>query len=124
MEEEIKEEFVRSGFSLDDEQEIPKKCLTFCINYKLTPSDLVSSWEVYYLNRQLNEPTVQNAQMDGFLLYLENELKEAVIKEESHLHVYSSNDVDKILSNEDEDIKDWDSWHSDRQVRKPPSRAS
>ena len=25
--------------------------LTFCINYKLSPSDLVSSWEVYYLNR-------------------------------------------------------------------------
>jgi len=36
---------------------IPKSCcfsflgLTFCINYNLTPSDLVSSWEVYYLNR-------------------------------------------------------------------------
>lgn len=32
--------------------------------------------------------------MDGFLLHLQNEQKEAVIKEEPHLHIYSSNDVD------------------------------
>lgn len=25
--------------------------VAFCINYKLKPSDIVSSWEVYYLNR-------------------------------------------------------------------------
>lgn len=25
--------------------------LSFCINYKLSPSDLVSSWEIYHLNR-------------------------------------------------------------------------
>lgn len=25
--------------------------LTFCVNYNLKPSDIVSSWEVYYLNR-------------------------------------------------------------------------
>lgn len=25
--------------------------LTYCINFTLTPSDLVSYWEVYYLNR-------------------------------------------------------------------------
>ncbi|KAF8378143.1 hypothetical protein HHK36_029480 [Tetracentron sinense] len=94
MEEEIKAEFERNGFSLDEEEETLKKCLAFCINYKLGPSDLVSSWEVYFLNRQLNESTVQNAQMDGFLLHLQNEQKEAVIKEETHLHIYSSNDVD------------------------------
>lgn len=44
--------------------------------------------------RQLNKSTVQNAEMDGFLLYLQNEVKEAVIKEEPNLHVYSSKDVD------------------------------
>ncbi|XP_022734880.1 DNA polymerase alpha subunit B-like isoform X2 [Durio zibethinus] len=54
MEEEIKAEFLKIGFTLDDEEEILKKCLTFCQNYSLEPSDLVSSWEVYYLNRILD----------------------------------------------------------------------
>lgn len=81
MEEEIKAEFNKIGFALEDEEEILKKCkilsfvlliwvpiakdeytdaaiynpvdlgLAFCINYNLMPSDIVSSWEVYYLNR-------------------------------------------------------------------------
>lgn len=110
MEEEIKAKFNESGFTIDEagEEEILHKCLTFCINYKLGPSDLVSSWEVYYLNRQLNESTVQNAEMDGFLLHLQNEVKEAVIKEEPNLHVYSSKDVEMILNNEDEYSKEDD----------------
>ncbi|KAF7839819.1 DNA polymerase alpha subunit B [Senna tora] len=114
MEEEIKAEFRKSGFGFDDEEEILKKCLPFCINYSLKPSDLVSSWEVYYLNRQLNEPTVQSAEMDGFLLHLQNEQKEAVIKEEIDLHIYSSRDVEipalaieiGILNNDDDVSKD------------------
>lgn len=86
MEDEIKAEFIKSDFTLEEEEEILKKCkilclcfsllkyqmpsliaeqwninvtifdrlgLTFCINYKLTPSDLVSSWEIYYLNRSI-----------------------------------------------------------------------
>lgn len=106
MEEEIKAEFNKSGFSLIEEEDILKKCLTFCINYNLDPSDLVSSWEVYFINRQQNEPTVHDAQMDGFLLHLQNEQKEAFIKDESHLHVYSSNDVDMILNEQLEDVKD------------------
>lgn len=44
--------------------------------------------------RQLHESTVQNAEMEGFLLHLQNERKEAVIKEETGLHVYSSKDVE------------------------------
>ncbi|XP_057949506.1 uncharacterized protein LOC131144703 [Malania oleifera] len=106
MEAEIKAEFEKSGFSIEDEEQVLKKCLTLCINYKLEPSDLVSSWEVYYLNRQIGESTVQNAEMDGFLLHLQNEQKEAVIKEETHLHFYSNNDVDMILSGEHEDTKE------------------
>ena len=80
MDDEIGEEFKRSGFMFDEEEEILKKCkhkfsflfvlspllgttdaqrflhlfalgVTFCINYSLKPSDIVSSWEVYYLNR-------------------------------------------------------------------------
>ncbi|TKY47740.1 DNA polymerase alpha subunit B [Spatholobus suberectus] len=107
MEEEIKSEFKRSGFDLEDEEEVLSKCVPFCINYSLNPSDLVSSWEVYYLNRQLNEPTVQNAEIDGFLLHLQNQKKEDVIKEqeEAGLHTYSIGDVEMILNNDD-DTKD------------------
>ncbi|GMP82492.1 hypothetical protein CsSME_00036768 [Camellia sinensis var. sinensis] len=104
MEEEIKAEFKKNGFNLDEEEEILKKCLTFCIQYKLSPADLVSSWDVYSLNRQL-ELTVQNAHMDAFLLQLQNEQKEAIIKKESGLHLYS-NDVAMLLSDEHEDTKE------------------
>ncbi|KAL5827008.1 hypothetical protein ACOSQ3_018853 [Xanthoceras sorbifolium] len=100
MEDEIKAEFNKSGFTIVDE-EVLKKCLTFCINYDLKPSDLVSSWEVYYLNRQLDESTVEDSEMDGFLLHLQNEQKEAVITEEPGLHIYSSKDVDMILNDEE-----------------------
>ncbi|GLU06162.1 hypothetical protein SLE2022_232160 [Rubroshorea leprosula] len=103
MEEEIKEEFLRNGFTLDEEEAILKKCLTFCINYKLKPSDLVSSWEVYYLNRQLDDTVLRNAEMDGFLMHLQNEQKEMIVKDEPGLHVYSSKDVEMILNYEDED---------------------
>uniref|UniRef100_A0A2P2JYW4 DNA polymerase alpha subunit B n=1 Tax=Rhizophora mucronata TaxID=61149 RepID=A0A2P2JYW4_RHIMU len=106
MEQEIKTEFNRSGFAIEDEEEILKKCLTFCINYKLKPSDLVSSWEVYYLNRLLGESVVQNGEMEGFLLHLQNEQREAVLKEELNLHVYSSKDVDMILNYEEDDSKE------------------
>lgn len=49
---------------------------------------------VFVINRQLNEPIVQSAEMDGFLLHLQNEQKEAVIKEETDIHMYSSRDVE------------------------------
>ncbi|XP_037497770.1 DNA polymerase alpha subunit B isoform X2 [Jatropha curcas] len=117
MEEDIKSEFNKSGFTLDDEEEILKKCLTFCINYNLKPSDLVSSWEVYYLNRQLDESTVQNAEMDGFLMHLQNEQQEAVIKEEPNLHIYSSKDVDMILNGEEEDLKEVPSTPTDKSLQ-------
>lgn len=106
MEGEIKAEFEKGGFSIEDEGQVLTKCLTFCINYKLKPSDLVSSWVVYYLNRQLGKSTVQHAEMEGFLLHLQNEQKAAVIKEEPHLHVYSSNDIDILLSEEHEDTEE------------------
>ncbi|KAE9454212.1 hypothetical protein C3L33_13899, partial [Rhododendron williamsianum] len=86
MEEEIKAEFIKNGFTLHEEQEILQKCLTFCIQYKLSPSNLL-------------ELTVKNAHMDAFLLQLQDEQKEAIIKNESGLHFYS-NDLDMY------------SWHS------------
>ncbi|KAL8150091.1 hypothetical protein V2J09_019899 [Rumex salicifolius] len=105
MEEEIRTEFKRSGFAIEN-QEVLNKCLTFCINYALSPSDLVSSWEAYYLSRQLNGPTVQDAEMDGFLLHLQSEQRDAIIKEEPYLHLYSSHDVDMILSDGQEDLRE------------------
>lgn len=104
MKEEIKSEFKKARFDFEEEEEILSKCLTFCVNYSLTPSDLVSSWEAYYLNRQLDEPIVQNAEMEGFLLHLQNNVKEDIIKEETGLHLYSIGDVEMILN--DDDTKD------------------
>ncbi|XP_054806485.1 uncharacterized protein LOC129309119 isoform X2 [Prosopis cineraria] len=101
IEEEINAEFRRSGFDLEDEEEILNKCLPFCINYSLKPSDLISSWEVYYLNRQLDGSTVQSAEIDGFLVHLQNEQKEAIIKEKTDIHIYSSRDVEMILNDDD-----------------------
>ncbi|KAL5552508.1 hypothetical protein UlMin_039909 [Ulmus minor] len=106
MEEEIKAGFNNSGFHIEDEEAVLQKCHTFCVNYNLKPSDIVSSWEVYYLNRLLDESTVKDSEMDGFLLYLQNELKEEIIKEEPGLHIYSSNDVDMILNDEDKDANE------------------
>lgn len=106
MESEIKAEFEKSGFSIDqeDQNQILQQCVTFCINFKLSPADLVSSWEIYYLNRQLSRLMVESSHMDTFLLYLQNDLKERIIKEEAQLHVYSSNDVDMLLNEENTDI--------------------
>ncbi|CAI0425714.1 unnamed protein product [Linum tenue] len=106
MEGEIKAEFEKNGFILDNEEEILNKCLTFCINYKLTPSDLVSSWDIYSLNRKLKDLVVQNVEMEGFLSHLQNEQKEAVVKQEADLHFYSSKDVDMILTDDEENLKD------------------
>lgn len=45
-------------------------------------------------DRQLDESTVRCAEMNGFILHLQNEVKEAVTKDEPDLHVYSIKDVD------------------------------
>ncbi|KAL7093886.1 hypothetical protein ACP275_11G067200 [Erythranthe tilingii] len=95
MEEEIKAEFTRNGFNFDDEEEILQKCLTFCIQYKLSASDLVSSWDIYSLNRGL-EFTVRSSHMGAFLEQLQREQVDKVKQKDSGLHLYS-NDVAMIL---------------------------
>ncbi|KAL3835659.1 hypothetical protein ACJIZ3_010395 [Penstemon smallii] len=96
MEEEIKAEFIKYGFSFDDEEEILQKCLTFCIQYKLSASDIVSSWDVYSLNRGL-EFTVRSSHMVAFLEQLQSEQLSKVREKETGLHLYS-NDVAMILN--------------------------
>ncbi|PIN00093.1 DNA polymerase alpha-primase complex, polymerase-associated subunit B [Handroanthus impetiginosus] len=103
MEEEIKAEFTKCGYNFDDEEEILQKCLTFCIQYKLSAADIVSSWEVYSLNRGL-ESTVQSSHMGAFLEQLQNEQRDKVREKESGLHLYS-NDVAMILNGNYEDIE-------------------
>jgi DNA polymerase alpha subunit B len=105
--EEIKNEFKRSGFILVEEDEILKRCVTLCINYSLKPSDLVSSWELYHLNRQLLDQTVKKDDMDGFVLHLQNEQKESIMRvEEAGLHLYSNRDVDMLLDGVQEDTEE------------------
>ncbi|KAL1216416.1 hypothetical protein V5N11_026347 [Cardamine amara subsp. amara] len=105
--EEIKTEFKRSGFTIVEEDEILKRCVTLCINYSLNPSDLVSSWELYHLNRHFIDQAVKKDDMDGFVLHLQNEQKESMIMgEESGLHIYSNRDVDMILDGVHEDTEE------------------
>ncbi|KAK6914393.1 hypothetical protein RJ641_021714 [Dillenia turbinata] len=49
----IKATFAKSNLSIDDEEQVLQKCVTFCINFKFSPLDLISSWEVYFLNRKV-----------------------------------------------------------------------
>lgn len=119
MEEEIRAEFKKIGFTFDDEEEILKKCLTFCIEYKLTPSDLVSSWDVFSLNRGLGL-TVQSAHMNAFLQQLQNEQRDAIIKKDPGLHFYS-NDVAMLINDEYEDMKE-DVLHSPKDQRQTLQR--
>ncbi|XP_073306796.1 uncharacterized protein [Primulina huaijiensis] len=104
MEEEIKAEFTNNGFRFDDEEDILKKCLSFCINYKLSASDIVSSWDVYSLNRGL-EFTVRSSHMGAFLEQLQSEQLDKVREKESGLHLYS-NDVAMILDGEFQQVKE------------------
>ncbi|KAL6641683.1 hypothetical protein ACP70R_019864 [Stipagrostis hirtigluma subsp. patula] len=107
MEEEIRAELESNGFSIGgsiggaspgDAAQILSTLLTYCINYKMSPADLVSNWEVYYLNRQLDGLKIESQYLDGFLSHLQNEVKDRLIQEETNLHVYSSNDVEMLLS--------------------------
>ncbi|KAK3139635.1 hypothetical protein QOZ80_5AG0386660 [Eleusine coracana subsp. coracana] len=102
MEEEIRAELESSGFSVGgatpaDAAQILSTLLTYCINYKMSPADLVSNWEVYYLNRQLDGLKIESSYLDGFLSHLQNEVKDRIIEEEANLHIYSSNDIDMLL---------------------------
>jgi DNA polymerase alpha subunit B len=106
MDQQIKAEFTQNGFALEDEEDILQKCTTFCINFGVKPSELVSSWELYYLNMQLDGSKVQSSHMDGFRQHLQNEQKESFLKQETDLHFYSSNDIDMLLNDENESNED------------------
>ncbi|KAJ9549338.1 hypothetical protein OSB04_021881 [Centaurea solstitialis] len=126
MEDQIRAEFKKNNFVLVEEEEILQKCLTFCINYDLSPSDLVSSWDLYSINRDMVclfgfgclqseivlsktaerqlELTVSNAHMDAFRQQLQIEQKQAIIEKEQGIHTYT--DVTMELNDEFEDGKE------------------
>nr|XP_043607408.1 DNA polymerase alpha subunit B [Erigeron canadensis] len=101
MEEQIRSEFKKNNFVLVEEETILEKCLTFCINYKLSPSDLVSSWDLYSINRQL-ELTVSDAHMDAFRQQLQSEQKQAIIEKEQELHSYTDVTMEVVVDDEDD----------------------
>ncbi|KAK1438162.1 hypothetical protein QVD17_03965 [Tagetes erecta] len=103
MEDQIRSEFRKNNFVLVEEEEILRKCLTFCINYNLSPSDLVSSWDLYSINRQL-ELIVSDAHMDAFRQQLQSEQKQVIIENEQGLHSYT--DVTMEMTDEHEDAKE------------------
>ncbi|MFS7943928.1 putative DNA polymerase alpha/delta/epsilon, subunit B, DNA polymerase alpha, subunit B [Helianthus anomalus] len=103
MEDQIRAEFRKNNFVLVEEEAILQKCVTFCINYNLSPSDLVSSWDLYSINRQL-ELIVSDAHMDAFRQQLQSEQKQAIIEKEQGLHSYT--DVTMEIDNDNEDAKE------------------
>ncbi|XP_076889322.1 uncharacterized protein LOC143540040 [Bidens hawaiensis] len=104
MEDEIIAEFRKNNFVLvEEEAAVIQKCVTFCINYDLSPSDLVSSWDLYSINRQL-ELIVSDAHMDAFRQQIESEQKQAIIDKEQGLHSYT--DVTMVINDEHEDAKE------------------
>lgn len=128
MEEEIRAELESSGFSIgsagpEDAAQILSTLLTYCINYKMSPADLVSNWEVYYLNRQLDGLKLESSYLDGFLSHLQNEVKDRLIKEEANLHIYSSSDVDMLLSSSHVDEAAFLDTPGQKQA-KPPGESS
>lgn len=102
MDIQIKAEFESNGFSFkkEEEDQILQQYLNICINYSLSPTDLVSNWEVYYLNRQLDGLVIESSYMDGFMSYIQNEVKDKFNKEEPHLHIYSSTDIEMLAVDE------------------------
>ncbi|CAH9077656.1 unnamed protein product [Cuscuta epithymum] len=104
MDEEIAAEFKKKGFILQDKEDILEKCLTFCIQYKLSASDLAISWEVFSLNRGL-EFTVKSSDMGAFLQHLQSEQRSAIVKTEPGLHYYS-NDIVMLLNDDYENVKE------------------
>ena len=59
--------------------------------------DAAKATERTNLCRQLDGLKLESSYLNGFLLHLQNEVKDRIIKEEANLHIYSSNDVDMLV---------------------------
>ncbi|KAL3690758.1 hypothetical protein R1sor_004409 [Riccia sorocarpa] len=101
LEEALREEFREANFDVEDD-DVLEQCASLCVVYTLKASDLVSSWEVFYLNRQLNEGKVSTALLSKFKSFLQEEQREALLsKPTGGLHSFSTiHDVDMLIKEE------------------------
>ncbi|CAM6127178.1 unnamed protein product [Calypogeia fissa] len=104
MEAALREEFSRNDFTLEDDA-VAQHCTSLCVTFGKKPADFVSSWEVFYMNRQLDGGQVSNSRMNGFKQFLEEEQKEAFVlkQKKTGFHTYTSNHLDLLLNDEEDE---------------------
>ncbi|MCO5578485.1 hypothetical protein L7F22_032327 [Adiantum nelumboides] len=102
---ELVDEFAANGFVPED-HDVTKQCASLCASLDLKPAELVSFWELFYLNSRLDGGRVLGSQLDSFRQYIQREQREAFQRKQTDFHFYSKNDVDMLLNaelGEDED---------------------
>ncbi|BBN13404.1 DNA polymerase alpha subunit B [Marchantia polymorpha subsp. ruderalis] len=100
----LREEFRDANFDVEDDT-VLEQCASLCVVYSFKPADLVSSWEVFYLNRQMNEGKVSVALLPKFKSFLQEEQREALrSKPIDGLHSFSTiDDVDMLLNDKNDE---------------------
>eukprot|EP00850_Spirogloea_muscicola_P007858 SM000040S14870 [mRNA] locus=s40:722131:727097:- [translate_table: standard] len=83
------------GFEAEDD-DTAAACLSLCTALGIGPRKLASSWEVFYLNRQLDGDKVLAAQIPGFRNYLQDELA-AERKKAIGVHFYTKDDINSLV---------------------------
>ncbi|KAI5069353.1 hypothetical protein GOP47_0015654 [Adiantum capillus-veneris] len=99
MEQELVDEFAANSFVLED-QEVTKQCTSLCASFALKPAELVSYWELFYLNSRLEGGRVLGSQLDYFRQFIQKEQREAFRRKQTDFHFYSQDDVDMLLASE------------------------
>lgn len=105
MEQELVDEFAANNFILDD-QEVVKQCASLCASFDLNPAELVSNWEIFYLNSRLDGGRVLGSQLDHFRQFIQKEQRDAFRRKQSDFHFYSKDDVDMLLNAENDEDAD------------------
>ncbi|KAH8964673.1 hypothetical protein BDL97_04G079200 [Sphagnum fallax] len=96
MEEQLCQEFATNNFVVEND-EAAQQCASMCITFGLKPGELVSSWELFYLNRQMDGGRVLNSHLASFRQFLERERRESFRKKQTGLHFYTEEDIDMLL---------------------------
>lgn len=108
MEKELVDEFAANSFILDD-AEVAKECASLCASFDLQPAELVSNWELFYLNSRLDGGRVLGSQLDPFRQFVQQEQRDAFRQKQSDFHFYSKDDVNMLLHTENDDDADFQS---------------
>eukprot|EP00850_Spirogloea_muscicola_P009779 SM000055S18313 [mRNA] locus=s55:615811:620704:- [translate_table: standard] len=91
----VARELRAGGFEAEDD-DTAAACVSLCTVLGVGPRKLAASWEVFYLNRQLNGDKVLAAQIPGFRNYLQDELA-AERKKAIGVHFYTKDDIDSLV---------------------------